>query len=425
LVQAPRRTGIFLAVIVAVFGALFVGAVSPAHAGSPVRVGAKDLHESGYGELCGKRIGLITNHTAMVDGTHLIDLIHAGGKVRLVALFAPEHGLRGLEEDGVKLGEGVDGRTGVPVHSLYGKVKKPAPAMLRGLDLLLFDIQDIGSRFYTYISTMGLAMQAAAAAQIPFVVLDRPNPLGGEYFAGFVLEEGYGSFTGAYPIPVVHGLTVGELALMIKGERMLPGLEKLDLRVIRMAGWQRRMQWPETGLEWVGTSPNIPDFETALLYPGSCFLEATAASEGRGTREPFRVAGFPEMDGGGLAERLAAKKLPGASFVPALFTPRRIPGMSSNPKFRDRQLSGVRVIITSPRAYLPVETGIYLLSALYGSLGKEARERFFRKEGFDQLAGTDRLRRAIQDGTAPEEIIAAWKKENERFAEKRREYLLY
>jgi uncharacterized protein YbbC (DUF1343 family) len=175
----------------------------------------------------------------------------------------------------------------------------------------------------------------------------------------------------------------------------------------------------------VGTSPNIPDFETALLYPGICFLEATAASEGRGTREPFRMAGFPAINAGDLAGRLTAKKLPGVSFVPTLFTPRRIPGMSSNPKFRDREIPGVRLVISSPRAYLPVETGIHLLCALYGSLGKEARERFFRKEGFDQLAGTDRLRRAIQDGAAPEEIIAAWKKELERFAEKRREYLLY
>ena len=423
--QVTRRNGILPAFIGVALGTLMASFAPPSHAGSLVKVGAKVLHESGYAELGGKRVGLITNHTATVDGTHLIDLIHTGGKVRLAALFAPEHGLRGLEEDGVKLGEGVDARTGVPVHSLYGKVKKPAPAMLRGLDLLLFDIQDIGSRFYTYISTMGLAMQAAAAAGIPFVVLDRPNPLGGEYFAGFVLEEGYGSFTGAYPIPVVHGLTVGELALMIKGERMLPGLEALDLRVIRMTGWQRRMQWPETGLAWVGTSPNIPDFETALLYPGICFLEATSASEGRGTREPFRLAGFPELNAGGLAERLAAKKLPGVSFVPAQFTPRRIPGMSSNPKFRDRELPGVRVVITAPRAYLPVETGVHLLCALYGSLDKGARERFFRKEGFDQLAGTDRLRRLIQDGAAPEEIIAAWKKGLERFAERRREYLLY
>jgi uncharacterized protein YbbC (DUF1343 family) len=312
-VQVTRRSGIFLAVMAAVLGTLVLGVVAPCHAGSPVRVGAKVLHESGYGELNGRRVGLITNHTAMVDGTHLIDLMHAGGKVRLAALFAPEHGLRGLEEDGVQLGEGVDGRTGVPVHSLYGKVKKPAPAMLRGLDFLLFDIQDIGSRFYTYISTMGLAMQAAAAAQIPFVVLDRPNPLGGEYCAGFVLAEGYGSFTGAYPIPVTHGLTVGELALMIKGERMLPGLEKLDLRVIRMAGWQRRMQWPETGLEWVSTSPNIPDFETALLYPGICFLEATAASEGRGTREPFRVAGFPVLN----QETAGSQFRPRAVYPPA------------------------------------------------------------------------------------------------------------
>ena len=219
--------------------------------------------------------------------------MHTSGKVRLAVIFAPEHGLRGLKEDGVQITAGADERTGIPVFSLYGNVRKPTPEMLRGLDLLLFDIQDIGVRFYTYISSMGLAMQAAAAAQIPFVILDRPNPLGGEYISGPLLEPAFISFTGAYPIPVAYGMTVGELATMIKGERMLPGLEGLDLRVIRMEGWHRVMKWPETGLEWVRTSPNIPDFETALLYPGICFFEGTDASEGRGTLEPFSVIGHP------------------------------------------------------------------------------------------------------------------------------------
>jgi uncharacterized protein YbbC (DUF1343 family) len=176
-----------------------------AHAGSAIATGAKVLYESDFAELRGKRVGLITNHTAMVDGTHVIDLMHARG-VQLVAFFAPEHGLRGLQEDGASIEDGIDQQTGARVYSLYGKVIKPTPEMLRGLDLLLFDIQGIGTRFYTYISTMGLAMQAASEARVPFVVLDRPNPLGGELFAGPVLEEGCGSFVGEYPIPVAHGL---------------------------------------------------------------------------------------------------------------------------------------------------------------------------------------------------------------------------
>lgn len=400
-------------------------AVLPSYAASPVKVGAEVFLDGSAAEFYGKRVGLITNHSAMVNGTHLIDLLHAGGKVHVVALFAPEHGLRGLKEDGVKIGDQLDERTGVPVYSLYGHAKKPTPETLHGLDCLLFDIQDIGSRFYTYISTLGLAMQAAAAAHIPFVVLDRPNPVGGEYVAGSMVEKGFGSFVGEYPIPVAHGLTIGELALMIKGERMLPGLEDLDLRVIRMEGWHRGMQWSETGLGWVRTSPNIPDWETALLYPGLCFLEATAASEGRGTLVPFRVAGFPGINAADLAARLNGRHLPGVVFEPTLFTPRSIPGMSSWPKFRDREVAGVRLIITNPDTYRPVETGIHLLSALYCALNHEERLHFFHTVGFDQLAGTDSLRKSIQAGATPEEIIAAWKAGVEEFVEKRRKYLLY
>lgn len=398
---------------------------SPSYSASVVEVGAKVLHESGYAELAGKRVGLITNHTAVVDGIHTADLMASSGKVRLVALFAPEHGLRGLNEDGEKVGERVDERTGAQVYSLYGCVKKPTPEMLRGLDLLVFDIQGVGARFYTYISTMGLAMQAAAEAHMPFVVLDRPNPLGGEYYAGPVLEKGYDSFVGEYPIPVAHGLTVGELALMIKGERMLPGLENLDLRVVRMAGWRRGMQWPDTGLDWIRTSPNIPDFDTALLYPGVCLLEGTAASVGRGTLDPFELVGFPGLDSGELAKRLNARNLPGVRFEPAVFTPRSIPGMSSAPKFRDREVPGVRIVLTDSRACRPVETGLNLLAVIYGMLDKEDRPRFFRQEGFDHLAGTADLRQEIEKGTAPEEIVASWHEELARFAEKRRKYLLY
>jgi uncharacterized protein YbbC (DUF1343 family) len=395
-----------------------------ANAGTQVKVGAKVLSESGFTELGGKHVGLVTNHTSVVDGAHLIDIMHAHG-VNILAIFSPEHGLRGAEEDGVKIAEHVDRRTGIPVYSLYGKVRKPTPEMMRDLDLLIYDIQDVGARFYTYISTMGLAMQAAAEAHIPFVVLDRPNPLGGEYLSGFVLEKGCHSFVGEYPIPVAHGLTSGELAHMIKRERMLPGLEELDIRVIRMEGWRREMQWPETGLQWTQTSPNIPDFETSLLYPGICFLEGTAASEGRGTQEPFKVAGFPGLNADALAVLLNGKNLHGVRFEPVQFTPRSIPGKSSHPKFRGRILSGVRLVITDPHAYRPVETGVQLLCALYNSLGERERKHFFQTNGFDLLAGTDRLRRLIQAGMSADDIIAAWQKENELFAESRKKYLLY
>jgi uncharacterized protein YbbC (DUF1343 family) len=411
--------------VIALMSLAFLIRVSNSCAASPVEVGAQVLHEGGYAELLGKHVGLVTNHSAVVDGTHLADLLHASGKVRLVSLFAPEHGIRGLEEDGVKIGEGKDERTGVPVYSLYGTLKKPTPEMLRGLDLLLFDIQDIGARFYTFISTMGLAMQAAAEAHIPFVVLDRPNPLGGEYVAGPVLEEGYASFAGAYPIPVAHGMTVGELALMIKGERMLPGLEGLDLRVIRMSGWRRGMEWPETGLKWVRTSPNIPDFETALLYPGICFFEGTSASVGRGTLEPFKLVGFPGINAGELADRLNRKNLPGARFESVTFTPKSIPGMSSSPKYQEQEISGIKIIITDQHSYQPVETAVHLICAVYGSLGNSDRERFFKDAGFDHLAGTHSLRLAVERGVPPEEIIAAWKEERELFVKKRAKYLLY
>jgi uncharacterized protein YbbC (DUF1343 family) len=404
---------------------VFLLGATPSYSGSPVKVGAEVLQESDYGELAGKRIGLVTNQTAAVNEIHSIDLLYSGGKAQLAVLFAPEHGLRGVKEDGERIGDRIDERTGVQVYSLYGRVKKPTPAMLHGLDFLAFDIQGVGARFYTYISTMGLAMQAAAEAHIPFVVLDRPNPIGGEYFSGFVLERAYTSFVGEYPIPVAYGMTVGELALMIQGERMLPGLDELDLRVIRMEGWRRDMQWPETGLKWVSTSPNIPDFETALLYSGICFLEGTAASVGRGTSEPFKVVGFPGIDAETLAKKLNDKNLPGVKFEAVRFTPRSIPGRSSQPKFRDQLVPGLRITIVDPRAYRPVETGIHLLCAIYASLGKGEQECFFREGGFDHLAGTHRLRKLIQDGASPEEIIAAWHREDELFAEKRKQYLIY
>jgi uncharacterized protein YbbC (DUF1343 family) len=313
------------------------------------------------------------------------------------------------------------------VLSLYGASRKPTPQMLRGLDVLVFDIQDIGTRYYTYISTMGLAMQAAAAARLPFVALDRPNPLGGEYVSGFVLEPEFASFVGQYPIPVVHGLTVGELARMIAGEGWLEGLGGLDLTVVPLEGWRRSMRWPELGRPWVATSPNIPTFEAALVYPGMGYVgEGLKVNEGRGTGTPFSLFGAPWADGPRMAARLNALKLAGVRFEPGDYTPRSIPRVAAAPRFEGQTLRGVRVAVTDAARFEPVEAGMHVLAALFA----EARARGIADPVADlamlnALAGTRRLHRMLADGRSGEEIIAAWADEIARFKERRARYLLY
>jgi uncharacterized protein YbbC (DUF1343 family) len=397
--------------------------LQPAYS-SPVGVGAEVLAATDFHMIRGKRVGIITNPSAMVDGIHVVDLLHKGG-VKVAALFGPEHGIRGTAEDGEKVGGGTDKATGAAIYSLYGETKRPSKESLRGIDVLLFDIQDVGARFYTYISTLGMAMQGAAEAGIPFIVLDRPNPLGGNYVSGFVLSPPHRSFVGLYPIPIAHGLTVGELAVMIKGENLLPGLEKLDLRVVKMEGWRREMRWPGTGLPWVATSPNLASYEATLLYPGICFFEATSVSEGRGTSEPFRLVGAPGIDADAIVRRLKEAKLPGVDFEAASFTPRSLPGVSSRPKYRGKTIPGIRIRITEQSKVLPVETGMHLLAAFVQAAGEgKGREAFFRKAGFIELSGTRRLLETI-GRRSPEEVIGSWQDEVGRFREMRKKYLLY
>lgn len=386
-----------------------------------VKTGAEVLRNDNFSLLRGKKFGLVTNHSATVGSAHILDLMEAAG-VHPVVIFAPEHGLKEMAEDGVHLADDAD--DGIPVKSLYGVTKKPRMEDLKGLDLVVFDIQDVGVRFYTYISTMGLAMQAAAEAGVPFMVLDRPNPLGGDYVSGFVRDDLPASFTSFYPIPVAHGMTVGELALMIKGSGWLPGLSDLDLTVVRMEGWQRWMRWPDTGLAWLPTSPNITDFETSLLYPGIGLLEGTCASEGRGTTEPFRLIGWPGMDGEALAAKLNRQGLSGVRFEPVKFTPVCMPGKSSSPKYMDREVHGVRIAITDYQSVQPVETGVAVVSALYGALPPRERKDFFRK-GFNDLAGSSRLQRSIESGRPAEEIARQWSGDILWFMLMREKYLLY
>mgnify|MGYP001812889677 CR=1 FL=1 len=394
--------------------------------GSVIATGAEVLVRSGFAALDGKRVGLITNQTGRVGDRHLVDLLAEAGNVRLTAIFAPEHGFRGSVEAGEKVADRIDKKTGIQVHSLYGATRKPTPAMLRDLDVLVFDIQDIGVRFYTYISTMGLAMQAAAAQGIPFLVLDRPNPLGGRYVSGFVLNSRYISFVGQYPIPIVHGLTVGELALMIKGEAWLPGLDGLDLIIGKMEGWRRDMRWHDLGREWVATSPNIPSYGSALLYPGIGIVGETAVNEGRGTDEPFTRFGAPWLDADAMADQLMSLGLPGVRFEAMVYTPRSIAGVATNPRYLNERVNAVRVIVTDAGAVTPLEIGIQALSLLVVEARRAGVGTFFPKRRMFQLiAGDRRLYNQLTAEWSGSRIIAGWTGELERFKSKRRTYLLY
>ena len=396
-----------------------------AQAQAAVKTGTRVLAEHEFARFESKTVGVIANHTAQVDtATHLIDAMHRAG-VEVGAIFGPEHGLRGETDAGEAVSDGRDETTGAPVYSLYDDTRSPTPEELDGLDALVFDIQDVGARFYTYITTMGLSMQAAAEAEIPFVVLDRPNPLSGTYVGGFVREPAHRSFVGKYPIPIAHGMTVGELARMIKGEGWVPGVEAMELEVIEMDGWERSMRWPETDLPWVPPSPNLPTFETALVYAGTCFFEATPnASEGRGTPRPFTHLGAPWAESPALADTLNDHDLPGARVHAAQFTPQPNAGDSA-PKFEGTPLQGVRIEVTDPAAYRPVATGVHALHVFYRQATRKGRAEDFFASYLTKLAGTERLGKMLRSGASPEAIIATWHDETEAFRERRTPYLLY
>jgi uncharacterized protein YbbC (DUF1343 family) len=391
-----------------------------------VLVGAEVLAAGNFAMLAGKRIGLIANQTSLAYGEHLADLLQRTPGIRLAAILAPEHGFRGAVEAGAPVGTSVDQRTGVTVYSLYGRSKKPSPAMLRGLDLLLFDIQDIGTRYYTYISTLGLAMQAAAAARIPFIVLDRPNPLGGEYVSGFVLEPSLRSFVGQYPMPIAHGMTVGEIARMIKGEGWLAGLEHLDLSVVALEGWRRQMRWPQTERPWVPTSPNIPSFASALLYPGIGLVGELDVNEGRGTASPFATFAAPWLKSERLLARLKTSGLAGVEFEPASYVPISIAGVAKHPRFVGQRVHGVRLLVSDAQRIEPLEVGIYVLAALMAEARASGHGRLVQNLAmFHALAGSKRLYRLLQAGSDGKAIVAAWQSEVAQFKDRRAKYLLY
>lgn len=340
----------------------------------------------------GRRVGLVTNHTGVDrEGRSGIDRLHESDQFELVALYSPEHGIRGTVAEGVLVDSSRDSATGLPVHSLYGSTRKPTPQMLEGVEVLLFDIQDIGARYYTYIYTMALAMEAAGEAGIPFVVLDRPNPIGGRQVQGNILDPRFSSFVGMYALPIRHGLTPGELARLY---RHTFGIEA-DLHVAPVEGWNRSMLFHDTGLPWIPPSPNMPSQESALHYPGSCLFEGTNLSAGRGTPEAFAQMGAPWLDGEAMAAELNALAIPGVRFEAVRFTP-------SNPtdgKFGGVALEGVRWVSTDPSVYDPTVAGVAVLVAARRMSGDRWE---WNSSHFDRLAGTDALRARIDAwGAAP------------------------
>jgi uncharacterized protein YbbC (DUF1343 family) len=363
----------------------------------------------------GKRVGLITNHTGVdASGVSIIDRLFASRQVKLVALFGPEHGIRGTAADGQKVSSGIDRKTRLPIFSLYGDSRKPTPRMLAKVDALLFDMQDVGARPYTYISTMALAMRAAKEKGIPFVVLDRPNPIGGHIIEGNILDAAFKSFTGIYPIALRHGMTIGELAPMFN-ERFGIGA---NLIVIPIRGWRREMWFDETGLPWVNPSPNIRRLETAIHYPGTVFIEATNLSEARGSDLPLEQAGAPWLRAREVADSMNVMGLAGVRFEAVQFTP--APGTA---KYGGIALQGVRYVLTDREAYRPVRTALLFIDLVRRMHPNDFRWQE-RGAGLDRLAGTDELRKAIET-RGLDALLRRWDVEAEEFRAGRREFLLY
>lgn len=381
-----------------------------------MRTGLEVFLDEGLPEIAGKRVGLITNHTGVDSRLRsTIDLLHHNDQCKLVALFGPEHGVRGAAQAGVEVGGAVDERTGLPIHSLYGETRTPTTEMLDGLDALVYDIQDAGVRYATYESTLFNAQKAAASAGLPVVVLDRPDPINGSAVEGNVLDPAFASFVGTHPLVTRHGLTVGELARLYAAERGWP-----EPHVVPMQGWRRAWWFDETGLPWVQPSPNMPTLDVATLYPGTCLFEGTNLSEGRGTTHPFELIGAPWIDPFALAAELERRNLPGVAFRPAYFTPVFSKHASSS-------CGGVQVHIVDRDRMRAVELGVHLLHAVR-TLNPE---QFAWRQGSDGryfadlLFGSDRPRHALDEGATVSEVTTGWEEDARAFEERRRPYMLY
>lgn len=389
------------------------GVRPPAGAREVARVlcGIDALERARFAPLADARVGLITNHTGLTrDGRRTVDVLRAAPSVDLVALFSPEHGFEGtLDQEGIE--DTTDGASGLRVFSLYGETRRPTAAMLEGVDVLVFDVQDVGCRFYTYVSTMGLALEAAAEHGVRFVVLDRPNPIGGRV-EGPLLDEGAESFVGFHRVCVRHGMTVGELARMFVAER---GLE-VELEVVEVEGWERAMLWSDTDLVFTAPSPNLRRLSQALLYPGVGLLEFTNVSVGRGTDTPFERIGAPWIDGAAWARALrgpGVMGVEGVTFTPVRFTP-------SSSVFAGEACEGLDLFVTDWDAVRPVELGLALAKTLRSTFGED-----WDDQRFDRLLGDRTTLTDLRRGTLLYVTLARWRSEQAAFEVRRAPHLLY
>lgn len=382
-----------------------------------------DLFEKNWPEdLKGSNIGLLI-HPASVNKKmeHAVNLFLKSGKIKLNAIFGPQHGFRGETQDNMVEWKGFrDTKTGIPVYSLYGHTRKPEAEMLKNIDVLAIDLQDVGSRYYTFIWTMELCMQACLENLKSVVILDRPNPIGGKIIEGPVLDTAYTSFVGQRPLPIRHGMTVGEIASYLKNE-FYPSL---DLHIIKMQGWKRKMWFNETALPWVMPSPNMPTLATAIVYPGMCLLEGTNMSEGRGTTRPFEIFGAPFIEPDRLVKKLKEFKLAGVIFRPMYFQP-------TFQKHEDKLCGGAQLYVMDRNKFKAFKTGVAIVKAVHDIYPKQFKwkqppyEYETIKMPIDILAGTDRLRQDIEKGTKFNLMEEQWAEELKAFQKIRKKYLLY
>ena len=389
-----------------------------------VKPGIDVLRERGFEPLRGKRVGLITNPTGVDSRLRsTIDILHAAAGVQLVALYGPEHGVRGEYPAGELIDNKIDPTTGIPMFSLYGRTRKPTPEMLKGVDVLVYDIQDIGSRSYTYISTLGLAMEAAAENNIEFVVLDRPNPLGGLKFEGPLVEPAFISFVSQFPIPYVHGFTVGELARFLNEELMLANGVKCKLTVIEMEGWNRSMLFEDTGLQWVPSSPHIPHAHSAYYYPVSGILgELHVINIGVGYTLPFQTFAIDWVTNAGeLTRRLNLLQIPGVIFRPTHYR-------AYYTDMKDKMLHGVQVHLTDVHRVPLSLIQFYVLQELkimYPDKNVFAMSQKSRLDMFDKVCGTDNIRKTFEKRFMVQDLLPLWTREIPAFLKMAEKYFLY
>jgi uncharacterized protein YbbC (DUF1343 family) len=387
--------------------------VPPAQSQGRVRLGIEVLLSDSMHLVRGKRVGLITNHTGVVpDGRSSIDLLHRANGVRLTALFAPEHGIRGQAAAGEQIRTSVDSATGVPIYSLYGDTRVPTADMLKDVDVVLYDIQDVGARVYTYQWTMALSAEAVTSHGKEFIVLDRPNPVRGDRVEGGVLDVQFRSFVGQFPVALRYGMTAGELMRFLVGT----GQVKANVKVVPMAGWRRSMWWEQTGIPWRNPSPNIRSVDAAILYTGTVFFEGTNLSEGRGTPSPFQLVGAAWLtDAGSIAKALNERRIPGVRFDSTMVT------VEQGQKWGGHRIPMIAVAVTDRDAVQSFRVGLEMLRAVYE---RHKGEFQWRIASIDRLSGSSRARDAVELGRI-ESLIQEWEQESRTFQTRLAPYLLY